>query len=50
MNKTLRSQIIAACLLMGTFPALAIGIVAWSASGNLGQIKVDNYQLASQPF
>ena len=44
MTNSLRSRIIISCLLMGTLPALAIGIVAWSATGNLEQATINDYQ------
>ena len=44
MKNNLRTRLIISCVGMGTIPALVIGIVAWSATGNLQQVTVDDYQ------
>ncbi|TWT97472.1 methyl-accepting chemotaxis protein [Neorhodopirellula pilleata] len=44
MKNTFRGQIALACLLMGSLPAIAIGLVAWSATDDLEKVTVGSYQ------
>jgi len=44
VKKTLRCQIVLTCLVMGLLPAIAVGMVAWSATGRLGEATLSRFQ------
>jgi len=44
VKKTLRCQIVLTCLVMGLLPAIAVGLIAWLATGRLTDATLSRFQ------